>query len=58
MQNLLNKQLKFLPKRKIASTSLRKFGLAILVSNLGEAVVINKDYTKGILLRGYLAKDF
>ena len=40
VQNLLNKQLKFLPKRKIASTSLRKFGLAILVSNLGEAAEV------------------
>tara|TARA_B100000579_G_scaffold422991_1_gene425614 strand:+ start:1328 stop:2557 length:1230 start_codon:yes stop_codon:yes gene_type:complete len=27
-------------------------------SNSGEGVIINKDYTKGILLRGYLAKDF
>jgi len=27
-------------------------------SNSGEAVLINKDYSKGLLLRGYLAKDF
>jgi len=27
-------------------------------SNSGEGVLINKDYTKGLLLRGYLAKDF
>ncbi len=40
VQNLLNKQLKFLPKRKIASASLRKFGLAILVDNLGEAAEV------------------
>ena len=40
VQNLLSKQLKFLPKRKIASTSLRKFGLAILVNNLSEAAEV------------------
>ena len=27
-------------------------------SNSGEGVVINKDYTKGLLLRGYLPDDF
>jgi len=27
-------------------------------SNSGEGVSINKDYTKGLLLRGYLAEDF
>jgi len=27
-------------------------------SNSGEGVLINKDYTKGLLLRGYLARDF
>jgi len=27
-------------------------------SNNGQAVLINKDYTKGLLLRGYLSNDF
>ncbi len=27
-------------------------------SNRGESVLINKDYTKGLLLRGYLPEDF
>ena len=37
VRNLIAKQLKFLPKRKIASSSLSEFGLAILVKNLREA---------------------
>ena len=30
----------------------------LLISNSGEGVIINKDYTKGILLRGYKQKSF
>ncbi len=30
----------------------------LVYSNSGEGVLINKDYTKGLLLRGYLPKDF
>ena len=37
VQNFILKHLKFLPKKKIASSSLGKFGLAILVKNLNEA---------------------
>ena len=29
-----------------------------LISNSGEGIVINKDYTKGLLLRGYGQKSF
>jgi len=29
-----------------------------MLSNSSEAVLINQDYTKGLLLRGYLKKDF
>jgi len=36
VKNFLKMQLKFLPKRKIASTSLGKFGLAILAKNQKE----------------------
>ena len=43
VKNFLEIQLKFLPKRKIASSSLRKFGLAILVRNSREiSEVVNK----------------
>tara|TARA_B100000676_G_scaffold5922_1_gene5432 strand:- start:2527 stop:3756 length:1230 start_codon:yes stop_codon:yes gene_type:complete len=30
----------------------------LIYSNSGEGVLINKDYTKGLLLRGYLTDDF
>jgi len=40
-----NKELNFLSK-------------TFIYSNSGESVLINKDYTKGLLLRGYLAEDF
>ena len=29
-----------------------------LLSNSAEGVLINKDYTKGLLLRGYSQKEF
>ena len=45
-ENLFNsKELNFLSK-------------TFVYSNSGEGVLINKDYTKGLLLRGYLAEDF
>jgi lipoprotein-releasing system permease protein len=45
-ENLFNsKELNFLSK-------------TFVYSNGGEGVLINKDYTKGLLLRGYLAEDF
>ena len=43
VKNFLEIQLKFLPKRKIASSSLGKFGFAILVRNSQEvSKVVNK----------------
>ena len=43
VKKLLETQLKFLPKRKIASSSLGKFGLAILARNSREiSAVVNK----------------
>ena len=30
----------------------------LIFSNSGEAIIINKDYTKGLVLRGYNSKDF
>ena len=42
---LINKNLKIISKE-------------LVFSNSGEAIVINKDYTKGLLLRGYKREDF
>jgi len=35
-----------------------KLSDTFVYSNSGEAILINKDYTKGLLLRGYLPNDF
>ncbi len=37
---------------------LIKLSNTFVYSNSGEGVLINKNYTKGLLLRGYLSKDF
>ena len=42
----------------LKNNDLIKMSKAFALSNSGEAVLINKDYTKGLLLRGYLTKDF
>ena len=42
----------------LKNNDLKKMSKAFALSNSGEAVLINKDYTKGLLLRGYLTKDF
>jgi len=42
----------------LKNNDLKKMSKAFALSNNGEAVLINKDYTKGLLLRGYLTKDF
>ena len=42
----------------LKNDDLKKMSKAFALSNSGEAVLINKDYTKGLLLRGYLTKDF
>ena len=31
---------------------------SIVISNDGEAIILNKDNTKGVLIKGYLDKDF
>ena len=43
---------------KLNNTDLKLISNELILSNIGEAVVINKDYTKGIVLRGYSKKDF
>jgi len=37
---------------------LKNLSKIFVYSNSGEGVLINKDYTKGLLLRGYLPDDF
>ena len=44
--------------KKLNNTDLKLISNELILSNTGEAVVINKDYTKGIVLRGYSKKDF
>ena len=42
----------------LKNKDLIKISKTFMISNDSEAVLINKDYTKGLLLRGYLKKDF
>ena len=44
--------------KKLNNIDLKLISNELILSNTGEAVVINKDYTKGIVLRGYSKKDF
>ena len=43
---------------KLKNKDLKGLSSKILFSNSGEGVLINKDYTKGLLLRGYLKNQF
>tara|TARA_Y100000590_G_scaffold359523_1_gene415402 strand:+ start:893 stop:2122 length:1230 start_codon:yes stop_codon:yes gene_type:complete len=45
-------------KDKFSNKELKKISKKILFSNNGEGIIVNKDYTKGILLRGYKKKSF
>ena len=38
--------------------NLNNLAKTFVYSNSGEGVLINKDYTKGLLLRGYLPNDY
>ena len=42
----------------LKNTDLINISKTFMLSNSSEAVLINQDYTKGLLLRGYLKKDF
>ena len=44
--------------QKLQNDNLKLISNELIFSNTGEAVVINKDYTKGLVLRGYSQKDF
>ena len=43
---------------KLNDKNLKLISKELIFSNSGEAIVINKDYTKGLVLRGYNNKDF
>ena len=44
--------------KKLQEQNFKSFSDKILISNTSEGVIINKDYTKVILLRGYKRNDF
>jgi len=43
---------------KLNNNTLKLISNDLIFSSMGEAIVINKDYTKGIVLRGYNDQDF
>jgi lipoprotein-releasing system permease protein len=45
-------------KKELNQKSLEKISKQLIFSNSGEAIIISKDYTKGLVLRGYNSKDF
>ena len=44
--------------QKLNNKDLNFISNELIFSNSGEAVVINKDFTKGLVLRGYSSEDF
>ena len=44
--------------KKINETKLKLISKDLILSNSSEAIIVNNENTKGILLRGYLNKDF
>ncbi len=45
-------------EKKDINQNLKNISKDLIFSNSGEAIIIKNDTTKGILLRGYLGKDF
>ncbi len=45
-------------KSKLNNKDLKLISNKMIFSSKGEAMIMHKDYTKGILLRGYSRKDF
>ena len=43
---------------QIDNESLNQISENLMLSNSGEAIIINNDISKGIVLRGYLSQDF
>jgi lipoprotein-releasing system permease protein len=44
--------------KKLDNKNLKLISKELILSNSGEAIVISKDYTKGLILRGYSAENF
>ena len=44
--------------KKLNEVSLKKISNELILSNSGEAIIVSKNYTKGLVLRGYKKKDF
>ena len=49
---------KQIDKNIFKNSELTKISEQLIISNKGEGIIINKDYTKGILLRGYVRQNF
>ena len=45
-------------KEKLNDNILNLISKELIFSNSGEAIIINKNFTKGLVLRGYKSKDF
>ena len=43
---------------KISQIKLKNFSEELILTNSGEGVLINKEYTKGLVIRGYHIEDF
>jgi lipoprotein-releasing system permease protein len=43
---------------KLNDSNLKLISRELIFSNSGEAIVISRDYTKGLVLRGYSSKNF
>jgi len=43
---------------KLDNENLKLISKKLILSNSGEAIVISKDYTKGLILRGYSSENF
>ncbi len=49
---------KSIDSKKLKNNNLINISDDLIFTNSGESVLINKDFTKGIILRGYEANDF
>ena len=43
---------------KISQIKLKNFSEELILTNSGEGILINKEYTKGLVVRGYHIEDF
>ena len=55
---IIQPQFDKIDKENFKNKKLKIISENIIISNRGEGVLINKDYTKGIVIRGYTKKGF